>query len=180
MRWDALFADLEAQFETEQAAGLAAEVADLTRAEVASITLADRLHAQVGAELTWWTVDGERLAAPLREVGADWVLVGADRRSRLLPLAAVTAVSGLSRAAEPAGDGPVRRRLPLTVVLRRLALDRAVVELAVRGGRHLVGTVDRVAADHVDVAVRPPDQPDRGPVERLTVPIGMLLQVRPT
>lgn len=178
VRWDALFADLEAQFETGQAAGLAAEVVDLTRAEVASIALADRLHAQVGRELTWWTVDGERLAGTLLEAGADWVLVGTLRQERLLPLAAVAAVGGLARDAEPAPEGPVRRRLPLTVVLRRLARDREPVELAVRGGRQYRGTLERVGADHVDVAVRRPDEPVRDAAERVTLPLPALLQVR--
>lgn len=178
MRWDALFADLEAQFETGQAAGLAAEVVDLTRAEIASITLADRLHAQVGHELVWWTVDGERLAGALLEAGADWVLVGAARQERLLPLTAVSAVGGLARDAEPPADGPVRRRLPLTVVLRRLARDREPVELTVRGGRGYLGTVERVAADHVDVAVRHPDRPLRDAVERVTLPLANLLRIR--
>jgi hypothetical protein len=178
VRWDALFADLEAQFETEQAAGLAAEVADLTRAEVASVTLADRLHAQVGRELVWWTVDGERLAGVVAEAGADWVLVGAARQERLLPLAAVAAVSGLSRQAEPVPAGSGRRRLPLTVLLRRLARDREPVELQLCGGRQYLGTVDRVAADHLDLAVRRSDEQLRDAADRLTVPLTALLQIR--
>ena len=178
MRWDALFADLEGQFETERAAGLAAEVVDLTRAELASITLVDRLCAQVGSGLVCWLVDDERVEGPLLEVGADWVLIGDDGRARLLPLAAVAAVSGLTRAAEAPVAGPVSGRLPLTALLRRLARDRAPVELRMWGGRACTGTVDRVAADHVDVTVRRLDDPTRGPVERLALPIGMVLQIR--
>ena len=110
--------------------------------------------------------------------GADWVLVGTLRQERLLPLAAVAAVGGLARDAEPAPEGPVRRRLPLTVVLRRLARDREPVELAVHGGRQYRGTLERVGADHVDVAVRRSDEPVRDAAERVTLPLPALLQVR--
>lgn len=177
MRWDALFADLEAQFETGQAAELAAEVAELTRAEVGAIALADRLHAQVGRELVWWTVSGERLAGALVEAGADWVLVGTARQEWLLPLVAVAAVGGLTRDAEPAAGSGVRR-LPLTVVLRRLSRDRELVEMTVAGGRQFLGTVDRVAADHVDLAVRRPDEPLRDAAERVAVPLAALVGLR--
>ena len=51
MRWDALFADLEARAHGEHAAELVAEVADRTRIETASLHLVDRLRPAQGHRL---------------------------------------------------------------------------------------------------------------------------------
>jgi hypothetical protein len=69
--------------------------------------------------------------------------------------------------------------LPVTVVLRHLARDRAAVVLRLRSGAEVAGTVDRVAADHLDLAVHPADErrPRGGPVR--AVALDALLLVSP-
>ena len=174
MRWEALFADLEAQL----AAASATEDADLERAEVARTPLEDRVRAHVGATLRLRLRDGTSLVGALREAGAGWLLLDAERVAVLVPAAAVSAVGGLSRAvAAPAGQ--VERRVGLGSVLRALARDRAPVRVQVEGAV-LTGTVDRVGADHLDLAEHPAGEARRPSAVRevVTVPFAALLSVR--
>jgi hypothetical protein len=158
-----LFNDLEARMDAEDRAQHDLDVADLVRAERSGLRLPDRLRAHVGHPLTWYLVPAAGEPGPIEarlvEVGHDWVLLGRRHGGLLVPMASVAGVGGLSRAAAP-DDGPLARRLGLTVVLRGLARDRAPV--AVRGPLGpLTGTIDRVGADHLDLAVHPLDVPRR-------------------
>ena len=181
VRWEWLFSDLEAQAEADDRASFEAEVGDLVRAERGAIGLRDRLRAHVGCDLVLHLRRGGAVEGALLDVGADWVLLRGAAADVLLPLAAVVAVSGLSRSALSDEARPARA-LRLAVVLRGLAADRAPVAVELTGGLTLTGTVDRVGADHVDLAVHALDEPRRqgtvtavrtlatGAIERLTVP----------
>ena len=161
MRWERLFADLEARLEAEEHAGAEAEVADLVRAERARLAIRDRLQAHVGEPLTWSFVTGDpALTGQLLDVGADWVLVGAANGELLIPISAVQSIAGLSRFTAPEA-GEVARRLGIGVILRGLSRDRALVRVRLRGDQRVIGTIDRVGADHFDVAVHPDDEPRR-------------------
>jgi hypothetical protein len=179
MRWESLFADMEAQLDAARAAQLAADVADLTRAERATVPLEGRLRAARGTELTVRLPGGDAASGTVLEVAAQWLLLGDGSRRALVPLAAVQAVSGLPMAAHPRDDGHVGRRLGLGHALRALARDRVVVRLATDGAE-VVGRLDRVGADHVDVAAlsdEPGLRPRRAP-SGWTVPIGAIRVVR--
>ena len=163
MRWQQLFADLQAQFEAEEAAVDRAESASRARAEVGAVGIADRLRGAVGNPVTLGCGRAGTVAGTLVEVGPDWLLVE-DERSRtcLVALSAVRSVAGLGRrtaAAEPAG--PVRGRLDLRRALRGLARDRSVVQVVLDDGSVLGGTLDRVGADYVELAEHPADLPRR-------------------
>jgi hypothetical protein len=182
VRWERLFADLEGALEAQDRAELDAEVADLARAERAALRLVDRVRAHVGRPLALHLIEGEELRATVVEVGADWLLVTAGtpwRHQALVPVGAVVAVDGLGRAAvaAPATGG---LRLAFTVALRALARDRAYVRLGLRGGATVGGTVDRVGADHLDLAVHPVDEPRRASAVLAvrTIPLAALVVVR--
>lgn len=176
VRWEALFADLEAQLAASDEE--AAQDGERARAEVARTELTDRLRAGVGAPVRLRLVDGTALAGVVRDAGAGWVLLAPEVGRVVVPTAAVAAVSGLSRALAPPA-GQVARRLGLASVLRALARDRAGVLLHLPG--HVVsGTIDRVAADHLDLAEHPVGEPRRASAVRevLTVPLAAVVAVR--
>jgi hypothetical protein len=162
MRWERRFADLEARLEAEERATWEGDVADLIRAERGQLTLPDRLRAHIGNWLTWaLDLPEQLLEGELIEVGSDWILVKAASGETLIPIEAVLSVGGLSRAARTQSSEVVRR-LRLGVVLRGLSRDRSVVSVRLRGGPRITGTIDRVGADHLDLAVHAGDLPRRG------------------
>jgi hypothetical protein len=164
VRWDQLFADLEAEADAADRAAYDADVEDRARSERARLVLADRLRAHVGARLGLRLIDGDRLTARLVDVGSDWLHLD-DSGAVLVPLGAVAGVEGLTRSA--AGEASaVARRVGLTVLLRRLARDRAWVRIRLRDGGTLGGTIDRVGADHVDLALHPDDEQRRASAVR--------------
>ena len=178
MRWERLFDDLEAQLVSDEAHDLEAEIADRTRRERALIDLHARLLANVGAPATWW-VGGEPLTAPVVDVGPDWVLVEpAPGRPLLVRLASVRSVAGLRRGAQT--PSVVARRFTLPLALGAISRDRAPIEIRDVEGRLLVGTIDVVGADHLELAEHAADEPRRSAnVTSLTlVPYASLAWVR--
>ena len=163
MRWQQLFADLQAQLEAEEAAVEQAESGSRARAEVGALGIADRLRGALGFPLVLGCGGAGAVAGVLVEVGVDWLLVEDDGgRQSLVALGAVRSVAGLGRrtaAAEPAGA--VRGRLDLRHALRGLARDRSAVQIVLDDGSVLHGTLDRVGADYVELAEHPADLPRR-------------------
>lgn len=165
MRWDRLFADLEAQLAHEEERARDAEVAERVRAEWARTLLADRLTGAFtrGRPLSL-RVDGVgTLEGRLADLGADWLLLhdrvgdaaarglAEDVRESLIPMGAVLDVRGLPPGADPR-PGVGMRRFRIGTALRALGRDRAFVRVVDRTGAVFVGTVDRVGSDHVDLA----------------------------
>lgn len=184
MRWEDLFDDLEARFEEQERAEAESDLVDLVRAERDRISFIDRLRAHQNANIALDLRDGSNRRGVVLDVGKDWVLLrvragGSGRESDLLvPVAAVVSAGGLSQLSLEAGQS-VGRRLRLGSVLRGLARDRAGVALDFWPTGHLDGTVDRVGADHLDLAVHPPDVVRRaGEVRQMrTVPFQVLAAV---
>lgn len=151
MRWEALFADMEAQLAAGRLADARADVAELARAERASVPLAARVRASVGCQVRVLVAGGDTLSGELVDAAPEWLLLRTQAAGRaLVPAAAVAGVGGLVGHAAPA-PGAVEARLGLAHALRALARDRAVVRIDV-GGTDLVGRVDRVGADHLDLS----------------------------
>jgi sRNA-binding regulator protein Hfq len=152
VRWDALFDDLAAQLAAAERAELADAVADLTRAEHATVSLVERLRGTEGV-VTLELRDGSRVTGEVRDVATDWVLVEEQQRQHLVPSAAVAAVTGLGRFARPATSGRAER-LGLGHVLRALMRDRRPVQVRVHTAAY-PGWISRVGKDHVDLEVSP-------------------------
>lgn len=180
MRWESLFADLEAQWEAEISAGLEGEIAEAERLERSGRLFVDRLRAHCGQELILRLAGGERLRVAVIVVGSDWLAGTEGGASVLIPLSAVA-------SAELLGDGVreepsrVRGRLGIGAPLRALLRDRAVV--TVQGQRQELladGLVVAVGRDHLDVALRVPGEvPRRGNLRGVrTVPFAAIATVR--
>ena len=172
VRWDDLFDDLEGQLERE----LHSEAADLRlheeRQRLEKLSLRTRLSnvarsAALGDPLRLRVVlvSGETLALRPTTLGRDWLaadLLDAQngRVQCVIPLSAIAGVllteeqSLISLAVESDATGKLIERVGFPFVLRDLCRRRRTVDLDTRGGV-LVGTIDRVARDHLDLAVHP-------------------------
>ncbi|WP_432482152.1 hypothetical protein [Kineococcus esterisolvens] len=171
MRWDDLFADLDARLAHARRMEQESEVADRWAADVASVDLLGRLLATDG-ELSVQLSDGSWVSGRTRAAGPGWVLLVAGspvRRQVLVPTAAVCALRGLARNSVPPGAVTARRTLALA--LRALSSAGVGVLVRTRAGE-VRGRLDRVGADHVDVVV-----PAEGHRAVLTVPFASLLNV---
>ena len=182
MRWEQLFADLEAQFAAQAPDDDAAEAASRARYEHGRVRLADRLRGVRGWPVTLSCRGAGEVTGRLVDVGVDWLLLtDALSREVLVAVSAVCAVAGLAAATAPAqDDGPVARALDLRRALRGLARDRMPVHCLLVDGTALAGTVDRVGADFLELAEHPLDQPRRrGAVTGVrAVPLSAVVAVR--
>lgn len=165
MRWDELFADLSGQSDADEAAALAAEVADRSRWEAGQTRLTDRIRGWQAVPVAVGLPAGETLHGPLLAVGQDWLVVGDGREDCLVPAHAVrwlqlrgprAVLTGAAR-----GSAASVHRLRLVHAVRLLVRDRAYVRVRLAEGETVSGSVDRAGADHVDLAQHPADVPRR-------------------
>ena len=170
VRWEAMFADMEAQLDAAESRSREDEVAELTRAERATVRLCDRLRAAVGTEIRLSLRSGV-LRAVAVDVGSTWLLVSEADREHRVPLPAIGAVAALGSTSAP-DPGLVVRSLGLGHVLRAIARDRTVVHVTGIAGT-ATGRIDAVGADHVDIAVVYADS-GRPTGERHVVPFDAL------
>lgn len=163
MRWEGLFADLEAQAEALGHAERAAEVQELTRGELAGLSVVDRLRAAIGLGVRIRLAGGGAVTGTVTRVGPDWVLLAEEGdREAVLALAAVLAVRGLSRySAVPGSAGAVASRLGLRHALRGIARDRSPVRLELLDGSTVDATIDRVGGDFLEAATHGAGEPRR-------------------
>jgi len=163
MRWQQLFADLQAQFEHEEAATEQSEAASRARSEIAAVRLVDRLRGAVGSAVVLQCSGAGQVTGELVDVGPDWLLLVDDLgRDVLCGAGAVRAVAGLTRRTGAGDEGRVvAAAWDLRRALRALARDRAAVQLVLDDGGVLSGTLDRVGVDYVELAEHAVDAPRR-------------------
>jgi len=159
VRWERMFADLEAQYDAADAGVLAEEIADRSRREVALVTLADRLRAASGP-VSVGVPGHPPIAGSVAGIGAGWVLLADGAGEVLLVLPSVLWVRGLSIQAE-SERSTLAARLDLGYVLRGIARDRAPVAAMLVDGSVIRGTIDRIGRDFLDLAEHSPDVPRR-------------------
>lgn len=182
MRWENLFDDLEGQWETARLAEDRDQRAEEERVRVARTVLRDRLRALTAPEragpLRMSLSDGTWIDLRGKVLGRDWLSgdlvvpgeasASREERACIVPIPAIRALAldreQVRTSLQPVAELPPERgivdRIGLPFVLRDLCRRRARVELrlpdAVVGG-----TLDRVARDHVDVAVHEAGTPRR-------------------
>jgi hypothetical protein len=161
MRWDELIADIEAQGDLQEDLARDAEVADRARTERSRITLVQRLSANTGQPITVTLTDGSIVPGVLSDVGPDWLLLGDVHSASgecIVPLGAIAVLRNLGSWSDAPGLGPVASRLDLRWLLGRISRDRSAVLLRIFGGPPLSGTIDRLGADHLDLAAHSTDE----------------------
>lgn len=166
MRFDDLFDDLESQLEAELGAHERDALAEEERFRVGRLEVRDRL-ALAPRTLDLRLRTGERLRIERLALGKDW-LSGTIRDGGeadagcIVPLRSIVGVRldddavlrSLSVPPTPPASRPLAERLSLGYALRDLARRRARVELHCPSPLH--GTIDRVARDHLDLAMHEP------------------------
>ncbi|MGW9404549.1 hypothetical protein ACWGQ2_11360 [Arthrobacter sp. NPDC055585] len=160
MRWEALFADLEAQLAAAGQAGLESEIADRQRGEVAGLELTARLRAQRGRTLrVHLGIPGGPLQGVLKQLGDSWFLLESASGAHVVPVHAVQMIEGMDRYADSSVPAV---QLKLASALRGLARDRYPVDLHLRGAQPAQhGSIDRVGQDFLELAVVEPGEPRR-------------------
>ncbi|OMH35171.1 hypothetical protein [Tersicoccus sp. Bi-70] len=178
MRWDALFEDLQSQWSALQDRAQESEIAERTRLDHGSVTLAGRLRASVGQRVRTVQADGETVDGTVGFTGSTWVCL----RSGALDVIVVTSWcrswEGLHRATAPEASS-VGDRLSLASALRGLSRDRALVTAALAvgpGSTAVHGRIDRVGRDFVDLTTVHPGElrPDRTGVTTTLATAGCL------
>jgi hypothetical protein len=182
VRWDNLFDDLEGQWETARLAEERDQRDEEERIRVARMVVRDRLRALTASDqarpLRVSLADGTWIDLRAKVLGRDWVSgdlvlpggtdAGQAQSACILPLASIHALaldreqvrgSLAPQSALPPERGIVDR-IGLPFVLRDLCRRRARVDLRLHGTT-VAGTLDRVARDHVDVAVHEAGTPRR-------------------
>jgi hypothetical protein len=175
MRWDMLFDDLESQLDREQRDEERALALESERLRLARLGLRDRLMAMVAADedaagVRVELAGGRTIHLRPTTFGRDWVsgpLVGrGDPAQCVVPTSALAAVCAGRRQVDeslapmPRPSARVAERIGLAFVLRDLSRRRIPVDVETLDGRHH-GTIDRVALDHLDLALHEPGVPRR-------------------
>jgi hypothetical protein len=170
MRWDLLFDDLASQLDLEQRTEERALALEEERLRLSRMSLRDRLQvlgratADTGVRLQ--LRGGLIIVVRPGAFGRDWLsgdlVERAPARSCVLPLASIAAVMPErarlgDTAAHGVADPPsgLADRITLSFVLRDLSRRRTPVTVTTEDGE-LHGTLDRVARDHVDLALHEP------------------------
>ncbi|WP_395725197.1 hypothetical protein [Nakamurella sp.] len=194
MRWDRLFAELEGRFDQLADEQEAAERADRERVAIGAVTAIERLAGALNQQVRIGVTGGAVVAGALRAVGPDWLLVvEGGQRDCVVPWRAVAVVQGVTATTGAAPSG-LDLRLDLRRALRGLARDRAPVQVALAGwtgggppatgggSGELIGTIDRVGADFIEVALHAAWEPRRAGAVRSValVPLASVLLVRAT
>lgn len=189
MRWEDLFADLDARFEELADEQMWAELADRQRVAIGQTRMMQRFAGAIGVGVRVRTAAGQVVSGRMAQVGPDWLLLDqAAGRELLIATRWITAVEGVVRAtALPPSD--VERRIDLRLTLRGIARDRSPVTVTVPGasagqpdtGTELAGTIDRVGRDFVELAQHAPWEPRRSADVRSValVPLDAVILVRP-
>ena len=178
MRWESLFADLEAQFAADEARNQSSEIQEFVRIERARQTLMQRLARHLDGRIDVQLLGAERLGGRLAGIGKDWLVLHHGGSEELIPVRALAWWTALE-----AGSGPPEgeRRVGFSQALRVLVRDRARVSIGGVDGQLLAsGTLDQVGQDFLEVALHARDEFRRSSavLGRTVIPFAALARVR--
>lgn len=148
MRWERLFADLQAQLDAEHLRDVDAEIAELATAEIGLTAFTDRIRGCRDRQLTLRLADGGVVAGVISDATAQWVLLAQERREVLVPVRSVVSAWPMGGVAPPTGVS--ESKVGLGHALRALAAQERVVTVRTSAGDER-GWIARVGADHVDL-----------------------------
>jgi hypothetical protein len=155
MGWEddlfALFDDLEDRAAALYDAEREPELADRSRAEYRQVTLASRLMASVGSDVTIEVLGVGAVAGRLERVADGWCLVSGAAQDWIVVLAAVAAVQGAAERSVPEVAWSPVAGLGLGSALRRLAESGQRCVLHLSDGSARDGVLRRVGGDFVEV-----------------------------
>ncbi|MGO1397421.1 MAG: hypothetical protein ACTHVY_03195 [Brevibacterium yomogidense] len=177
-----LFEDLEAQASGRDLHERLGEFSDLVAGEAADHALADRLAGAVGHRIVVSTA-GVRFAGRLETAAQTWVLVALDGGGEVL----VSAAHIDDVRVESCSHAQPQEKLSIASPLRRWRAEQipcAVATTSAAGGvRTVVGRLDLVAEDYVEITESSGRDSARSPVGApgggLLVPIPAIAYVRP-
>ncbi|MCW4464400.1 hypothetical protein OK351_02595 [Glutamicibacter sp. MNS18] len=160
MRWETLFADLEAQLEARLAGELREEIAESTRVEQARQTLDERLTGYRGLPVSLRLCGSAEVSGVVGPVGSDYLCLEDSSNRWLIRRAAVQSLILPTRRG---GHPAVLVRTKFAAVIRALLRDRTPVGVYGMDGRSLgEGTLQQAAEDFLVLGVHPRDEYARG------------------
>lgn len=162
MRWETLFADLEAQLDGEAARGRTAEIQEMVGYERSQVPMAGRLVAWVGQQVEIVTLGGQRFSGVLRSSGSGWVALRSGALEYVVLTSSIRSIEGRGQRV----GSTERGRISLRLALRAIARDRAAVTIfATDGEVAATGTIDYVGTDFLQVALHAPGElPERSTI----------------
>jgi hypothetical protein len=143
----ALFDDLEQQAEAAFSLERDAEVADRAQAEYAEVTLASRLMASIGEQVTLRLAGVGQVTGTLERVAEGWCLLAGASGQWVVRMATIQVAAGLSARSVPEAAWPATARLGLGSALRGISADRQPCRLFTTDGAAYDVQLDRVGAD---------------------------------
>jgi hypothetical protein len=156
MGWEddlfALFDDLEGRAEALYDTEREPELADRSRAEYRNVSLASRLMATVGSEVTLEIAGVGPITGSLDRVGDGWCLLSGAAQDWIAVSSAVGLVRGAAERSVPEVAWSPLTKLGLGSALRRLADAGERCVLYLRDGSAHDGVLRRVGADFVELS----------------------------
>lgn len=151
MSMEKFLRDIEARLASERAWDMEQDARQVARVHYSTITLDDRLLAQVGGPIRICATDMQTYEGKLEMVGEEWVSIESRGENIIIPLRGMLWWEG-GIAPGRADIRPERYRMKIQLALRSLAMAREPVRLSLEGGTvSYDGVIERVGADFLEL-----------------------------
>ncbi|WP_431709664.1 hypothetical protein [Glutamicibacter uratoxydans] len=156
MRWESLFADLEAQLESKLAEDLREEIAESIRIEKARQRLSDRLLGLVGKNLAFRLSGAQEVTGRVGPVGQDYLCLEEAAVNWLIRLESVRSIALADQTLSPNGT---LSQVKFGAVVRAMLRDRQAVQVFALDGALLgEGILQQAAEDFLVLGIHPRDE----------------------